>query len=705
VNSAIEEVIRTLVEALVIVTLVVFAFLGSPRSVLIPVIAIPLSLIGTFAMMAAFGFSINLLTLLALVLAIGLVVDDAIIVVENVNRHLEEGQKPFPAAIQAARELGGPIIAMTVVLVAVYVPIGFQSGLTGALFTEFAFTLVGAVTISAIVALTLSPMMCSRLLKPHAEGDRGWEARLIRGIDRVFDRVRRGYSRRLKGSLDYLPVTATFAVLVLGSIYFLYGATKSELAPQEDQGVIITFATSAPNSTIDQRQIYAREVYRIGAGHKETDHVFQLDVPGQSIAGFVLKPWDQRALTTNQLQPIVQGELGGIAGAQIVAFQPPPLPGSNGLPIQFVISTTGPFEPLNDVAQKFLQEALATGRFIFLNTDLKIDSPQATVVIDRDKASHLGLKMSDIGGAMGSMLGGGYVNYFALDGRSYKVIPQVQQSSRLNTDQLLDYYVRAADGSSVPLSTVATIVTKAIPQSLNHFQQLNSATIQGVAFPGVSQAEALETLKDLAARTLPQGYSVDYGGASRQYVQETGGFVVTFAFALIIIYLSLAALFESFRDPLIILFSVPMSIAGALVFLMALSTVGMLGATLNIYTQVGLVTLMGLISKHGILIVEVANELQAAGKSRREAIEEAAAIRLRPILMTTAAMVLGVVPLIVATGAGALSRFSMGLVIASGLAVVTLFTLFVVPAVYVMLAADHSKKQAAGDLADAAPGD
>jgi multidrug efflux pump len=313
--------------------------------------------------------------------------------------------------------------------------------------------------------------------------------------------------------------------------------------------------------------------------------------------------------------------------------------------------------------------------------------------------------MSDIGGALGAMLGGGYVNYFALDGRSYKVIPQVQQSSRLNTDQLLDYYVRAADGSSVPLSTVAKIVTKAIPQSLNHFQQLNSATIQGVAFPGVSQAEALETLKDLAARTLPQGYSVDYGGASRQYVQETGGFVVTFAFALIIIYLSLAALFESFRDPLIILFSVPMSIAGALVFLMALSTVGMLGATLNIYTQVGLVTLMGLISKHGILIVEVANELQAAGKSRREAIEEAAAIRLRPILMTTAAMVLGVVPLIVATGAGALSRFSMGLVIASGLAVGTLFTLFVVPAVYVMLAADHSKKQPAGDLADAAPGD
>ncbi|CAN5900659.1 efflux RND transporter permease subunit [soil metagenome] len=704
VNSSIEEVIRTLVEALLIVTLVVFAFLGSIRSVLIPVIAIPLSLIGAFAMMAAFGFSINLLTLLALVLAIGLVVDDAIIVVENVNRHLEEGQTPFDASIQAARELGGPIIAMTVVLIAVYVPIGFQRGLTGALFTEFAFTLVGAVTVSAIVALTLSPMMCSRMLKPHDKADRGWEARLIRGIDHVFDRLRGGYSRWLKGSLNYMPVTATFAVLVLVSIFFLYTATNSELAPQEDQGVIITLATSAPNSTIDQRQIYSREVYKMGSGHKETGHVFQLDVPGQSIAGFVLKPWDQRTITSNQLQPILQQQLNTVAGAQIVAFQPPPLPGSNGLPIQFVISTTGPFEPLNEVAQRFLQEALATGRFIFLNTDLKIDAPQATVVIDRDKASQLGLKMNDIGGSLGAMLGGGYVNYFALDGRSYKVIPQVQQNSRLNIDQVLDYHIRAADGTSVPLSTVAKLVTKAIPESLNHFQQLNSATIQGVAFPGVSQAEALDTLKELAARTLPVGYSVDYGGASRQYVQETGGFVVTFGFALIIIYLSLAALFESFRDPLIILFSVPMSIAGALIFLMALSTVGVLGATLNIYTQVGLVTLMGLISKHCILIVEVANELQTTGKSKREAIQEAAAIRLRPILMTTAAMVLGVVPLIIATGAGALSRFSMGLVIASGLSIGTLFTLFVVPAVYVMLAADHSKKQPAA-TAEAAAGD
>ena len=705
VNSAIDEVIRTLVEALVIVTLVVFVFLGSVRSVLIPTIAIPLSLIGTFTMMAAFGFSINLLTLLALVLAIGLVVDDAIIVVENVNRHLEEGQQPIPAAIQAARELGGPIIAMTVVLVAVYVPIGFQRGLTGALFTEFAFTLVGAVTISAIVALTLSPMMCSRLLKPHREDDRGWEARLIRLIDRTFDGLRRGYARWLHGSLNYLPVTAVFAAIILGSIYFLYAGTKSEIAPQEDQGVIITLSTSAPNATIDQRLMYSRQIYDIFARHSEMDHVFQLDVPGQSIAGIVLKPWDRRAMTSNQLQPIIQQEVARIAGAQVVAFQPPPLPGSNGLPVQFVINTTGAFEQLNEVAQTFLQEATKSGMFIFLNTDLKIDQPQSTVVIDRDKASQLGLRMSDIGSALSSMLGGGYVNYFGLDGRSYKVIPQVQQRSRLNTDQLLNYYIRAADGSSVPLSTVARIVTKTIPESLNHFQQLNSATIQGVAFPGVAQADALGYLKDLAARTLPQGYTIDYGGPSRQYIQESGGFVVTFAFALIIIFLSLAALFESFRDPLIILFSVPMSIAGALVFLMVLSTLGVLGATLNIYTQVGLVTLMGLISKHGILIVEVANELQRTGKSKREAVEEAAGIRLRPILMTTAAMVLGVVPLIVASGAGALSRFSMGLVIASGIAIGTLFTLFVVPAVYVMLAADHSKKQETGDLAGVASGD
>jgi multidrug efflux pump len=688
VNSSIHEVIRTLVEALLIVTLVVFLFLGSPRSVAIPVIAIPLSLIGTFTMMLIFGFSINLLTLLALVLAIGLVVDDAIIVVENVNRHLEEGMAPFAAAIQAARELGGPIIAMTIVLIAVYVPIGFQGGLTGALFTEFAFTLVGAVTVSAIVALTLTPMMCSRLLKPHATDRSGWQERLTDFIDRVFERVRRLYQNLLHGSLNYRPVTFVFALLVLASIYVFYSFSQSELAPQEDQGVVITLQTAAPNSTLQQRQIYAHEQYKIFASHPETDHVFQLDVPGQAVAGMVLKPWEERTRGANELQFEIQNQVNNIAGAKIVAFQPPPLPGGIGLPVQFVIGTTQSFTQLNEVVQAFTEAALQSGKFLFLDTDLKIDKPQSTVTIDRDKAAQLGLTMSDVGSSLASMLGGGYVNYFSLDGRSYKVIPQVQQSSRLNADQVLNYYIRAADGSTVPLSTIASITTKTVPQSLNHFQQINAAIIQGVAFPGVTTGDTVKFLQDYAATKLPQGFSIDFGGPSRQYVQESSGFILTFAFALIIIFLALAAQFESFRDPLIILVSVPMSLAGALAFIFL--SVG--GATLNIYTEVGLVTLMGLVSKHGILIVEFANELQRQGRSKREAVEMAAGIRLRPILMTTAAMVLGVIPLLIATGAGAMSRYSMGLVIATGIAIGTLFTLFVVPAFYMLLAADHSKK-------------
>ncbi len=685
VNSSIREVIVTLLEALVIVTLVIFAFLGSVRSVLIPLVAIPLSLIGSFIIMLALGFSINLLTLLALVLAIGLVVDDAIIVVEKVNRHFDEGMQPVPAAIAAARELGSPIIAMATVLVAVYVPIGFQGGLTGALFTEFAFTLAGAVIVSSIIALTLSPMMCSRFLKPRDSEGRGH--RLSDFIDRNFDRLRNRYERWLHGSLDFLPVTAVFALVVLGSIYFLYAGAKSELAPQEDEGIIIASSTPAPNATLDQKLLYARQVYQILSKHPETAHVFQIDAPGTSIAGMVFTPWDQRKRTTNQLQPIVQNQLNAVAGVRVAAFQLPPLPGSQGLPVQFVLKTTDPFDQLDQVSQNFLQAAVKSGMFIFLDSDLKIDGPQSVVQIDRNKTAQLGLKMSDVGAALGGMLGGAYVNYFSLDNRSYKVIPQVQQKSRLNVQQLMNYYVGSIGGVPIPLSSVATITSRAIPESINHFQQLNSATIQGVTAPGVAQADALTFLQDLAKRTLPQNYSVDYGGLSRQYIQESSGFIVTFGFALIIIYLALAALFESFRDPIIILVSVPMSIAGALIFI----SVGVGGASLNIYTEVGLVTLMGLISKHGILIVEFANALQQEGKSKREAIEQACGIRLRPILMTTAAMVLGVSPLILASGAGAVSRFNMGLVIASGLAIGTMFTLFVVPAVYMMIAQDHSR--------------
>jgi multidrug efflux pump len=695
VNAAISEVVSTLIEALVIVTLVIFAFMGSPRSVFIPVVAMPLSLVGTFAMMLLFGFSINLLTLLALVLAIGLVVDDAIIVVENVNRHLEEGMTPFNASITAARELGGPIIAMTVVLIAVYVPVGFQGGLTGTLFTEFAITLVGAVTISAIVALTLSPMMCSRFLKAPHTGTRDWETKLIAFIDRRFEEVHRLYMRLLHASLRTIPVTLTFAAIILGSIYFLYTSAQTELAPAEDESFVIAFTTPATNATWQQRRLYGEHSYAIGSKNDELAHLFQIESPGFALTGYVMKPWDQRERSAAQFQAKLQEDLNAVAGLQTAVFLPPSLPGVQGLPIQFSIGTTQSFAQLNEVSQAFLQEATKSGRFIFLNSDLKFNRPQTNIDIDRDKAAQLGMTMSDVGSALSSMLGGGYVNYFSIEGRSYKVIPQVQQSSRLNPDQVLDYHIRAPSGATFPLSTIATLSSKTVPESLNHFQQLNAATIQGVPMPGTTLGDTIQYLQDLAERTLPQGYFIDYGGQTRQYVQESSGFILTFAFALIIIYLSLAALFESFRDPVIILVSVPMSIAGALIFI----SLGVGGANINIYTQVGLVTLMGLISKHGILLVEFANERQRAGKSKLEAIEAAASIRLRPILMTTAAMVFGVLPLVFASGAGAVSRFNIGLVIATGISIGTLFTLFVVPAVYLALAADHSADRAADQQA------
>jgi multidrug efflux pump len=692
VNSSIREVIFTLAEALLIVTVVIFLFLGTIRSVIIPTIAMPLSLIGAFFIMLMLGYTINLLTLLALVLAIGLVVDDAIIVVENVHRHIEAGMKPLPAALQGARELAGPIIAISVVLIAVYVPIGFMGGLTGALFTEFAYTLAGAVAVSAVIALTLSPMMSSRFLKPT---NHGAQSRFSAFIDGQFNGLRRIYERVLHGSLNTLPVIGVFSVIILTSIYFLYISSKSELAPQEDQGIVISFVTAAPNASLDQTRLSTRQVYDTYASFPETAHVFQFDgVTGlnSGILGMVLKPWDERKRTASQLQPIVQANLGRIAGARAVAFQPSPLPGSGrGLPVQFVIGTTEPFEHLNDVSLALMGKAYASGMFAYLDSDLKIDKPQTTVEFNREKAAQLGLTMRDLGSALGSMLGGGYVNYFSLGGRSYKVIPQVMQQNRLNAAQLQNYYITTPGGASVPLSTVSKLKTTVVPESLNHFQQLNSATISAVTAPGVTQGQALETLRSLAAAELPQGYSIDYAGQSRQFVQESSALIATFIFALIIIYLSLAALFESFRDPLIVLVSVPMSICGAMIFI----SLGIGGASLNIYTEVGLVTLIGLISKHGILIVQFANDLQREGKGKREAVETAAAIRLRPILMTTAAMVLGVLPLVTASGAGAAGRFNMGLVIMSGISIGTLFTLFVVPAMYMFLAAEHAKKEAA----------
>lgn len=698
VKASIREVIESLVEALFVVTFVVFAFLGSPRSVLIPVVAIPLSLIGAFAMMAAFGFSINLLTLLALVLAIGLVVDDAIIVVENVNRHLDLGSGPMEAAKAAAAELGAPIVAMTVVLIAVYVPIAFQSGLTGALFTEFALTLAGSVTISGIVALTLTPMLSSRFLK-HIDRERpDWEGKMINFVDAVFNRLHRLYTRLLHASLDTLPVTIIFAAIVLGSIYFLASHSAKELAPTEDQGVVLFSSTSAPNATIGQRAIWDSTLDAAILKYPDVAHAFQIDSSGVNILGAVLKPWGQRR-PAGVLSGLMQGTASEVdAGQQVVAFSIPPLPGSSGLPIQFVIKSTNTATSLYPGSQALLRAALKSGKFIFLMSDLKVDQPEVTVEIDRDKAAMLGLNMQDIGAALGQALGGGYVNYFDLDGRPYQVIPQTNRLARLNVADLRNYYVLSKNGVNVPLSAIATLKQSVIPETINHFQQQNSATLSGVAAPGVSTAEALKTLQSLATQILPAEDTVDYAGATRQFVQASNSFIITFCFALIIIFLALAALFNSFRDPLIILVSVPMSIAGALIFIY----IGVGGLSLNIYTEVGLVTLMGLVSKHGILIVEVANEARShRGMSKREAVEYAANIRLRPILMTTAAMVVGVMPLIFAVGAGAGSRFAMGMVIATGLSIGTLFTLFVVPAVYMLISGKHEQMGAQG--ADAPP--
>jgi multidrug efflux pump len=683
VNASIYDVLKSLVESLVIVTLVIFAFLGSPRAIAIPVIAMPLSLVGAIAVMLVLGFTINLLTLLALVLAIGLVVDDAIIVVENVNRHIEEGEAPMVAAISAARELSSPIIAMTLVLISVYVPIGFQTGLTGALFTEFAFTVAGAVTVSAIIALTLTPMMSSRILVKFDRQNPNWEAKIVHFIDRRFDEVHRIYTRLLKSSLSALPVTLLFAAIILTSIYFLATGAKSELAPQEDQGFVANFGTSAPNATMQQKSLWDHKIGEIvQAQTSSVADFFQLDLPGTEITGVVMKPWNKRSVTAVQLQTILQNaEDTQIAGQQVVAFQPPALPGAEGLPFSYVIKTTAPISNLYPISQQLLAAALKSGKFIFLSSDLKIDQPQSNVIIDRDKASELGLNMSDIGAALSQALGGNYVNYFAYYDRSYKVIPQVNRISRLNASQLSNYTVISANGIPVPLSAVAKITTSVIPETINHFQQQNSATLAGVVAPGVSEQDALATMQKLAAQIVPTGYTADYAGPLRQFVQESNGFLGTFGFAVVIIFLALSALFNSFRDPLIILVSVPMSIAGALIFIY----LGFGGVSLNIYTEVGLVTLMGLVSKHGILMVDMANKAQLDGMSKREAIEHAAGIRLRPILMTTAAMVLGVAPLIISSGAGAAARINMGVVIASGLSIGTVFTLFVVPAVYLVL--------------------
>ncbi len=684
IQDSINEVFRTIVEAVLIVLVVIFLSLGSMRAAIIPAVAVPLSLIGGASVMLALGFSINLLTLLAMVLAIGLVVDDAIVVVENVHRHIEEGKTRIQAAIVGARELLLPIISMTTTLLAVFAPIGFMGGLVGTLFTEFAFTLAGAVLVSGIVALTLSPMMSSKVLK--AGGEQG---RFERAVEHFFTRLADRYQRSLHGSLQYVTVTMVFAVAILISIYFMFVTSRAELAPVEDQSILFFKADAPQTATIDYDEIYTRKIVQAFESipeYKESFFLLGMGSPSTVFGGFKMPPPTQRHRSQMQIQPELQGKLAQIAGLQVAVFNRPSIPGAGGgLPVQFVITSDSGYGRMMGFADQIVARAMHSGRFMFLRKSVNFDRPSTRIIVNRDLAGDLGVSMQDIGRELAAMLGGGYVNRFNLEGRSYKVIPQVARKFRLDHSMLNNYYVRSGSGGLIPLSTLVSFSDSVEPSSRPQFQQLNAVTLEGVMMPGTSMGDALDFLKMQAREILPRGFGYDYSGESRQYAQQGSALITTFFLAILVIYLVLAAQYESWRDPIIILVSVPMSIAGALIFI----TVGL--ASINIYTQVGLITLIGLVAKNGILIVQFANQLQIEQHmSKREAVEQAARVRLRPILMTTVAMIVAMIPLLTATGPGAVSRFDIGLVIANGLGIGTLFTLFVVPAVYVLLARDHA---------------
>ena len=769
IEDALSEILRTLVETLLIVAVVIFLFLGSIRSVFIPLVSMPLSLIGALFVMLVLGFTINLLTLLAIVLAVGIVVDDAIVVVENIERHIREGLSPIDAAILGARELVGPVISMTITLAAVYAPIGFQGGLTGALFREFAFTLAGAVTVSGLVALTLSPMMSSRLLRGAEDEERG----LTGVINHFFDRLRSRYERTIgkliarREDRSVKPMLLTFAIasvvcvvlawlgsqtglikslfvvvpLALSGVVavgafvalifdFLLGRryasvhlvlmlatlltlligpflmlAQRELAPKEDQGVVFSILLPSPTATVDQNILYAREVQKIFEGVPEYDQSFQITGATFGFAGMILKPWSERTRSAMEIEQTLQGPAASLPGVNLVVMTPEPLPSGGSMPIEFVIRSTADHQQMLEYAEQLLQYANgaandpnAAPTFYFADADLKFDLPQVAIDIDKDKVAAMGLSLSDVARDLGSMLGGGYVNRFINEGRSYRVIPQVERGERLNPEQLLDYHIRGPQGQLIPLSTIATLKHTVQPRTLNRFQQLNSVKITGV---GPSIDNALKKLEAKAAEILPPGYSIDYGGQSRQLRNEGEALWKAAVLALILIFLVLAAQFNSFRDPFIILLgSVPLALFGAMLPIFLWKT------SLNIYSQIGLITLVGLIAKNGILIVEFANTLQEQGLSKSDAIRRAAATRLRPVLMTSAATVFGHMMLIFVTGPGAAARNSIGWVLVVGMAVGSLFTLFVVPAFYMLIARNHqaaAEKNAALQPAVAQP--
>ena len=680
ISDSIDEVFKTLAEAVLIVLAVIFLSLGSLRAAIVPAVAVPLSLIGGAFLMLLMGFSINLLTLLAMVLAIGLVVDDAIVVVENVHRHIEQGESRRQAAILGARELAVPIIAMTTTLIAVYAPIGFMGGLVGTLFTEFAFSLAAAVLISGVVALTLSPMLSGKVLKPA-----GSTGRFERAVERFFEWLSGRYLTSLHGLLKHPPVMAVFALILLVGIWFMFTTSKNELAPTEDQSILFFQAVAPQTTTVEYNQVYARQIIDIFETIPEYHESFVLVGFGGdasvTFGGFKMTSSRQRERSQMEVNPELQGKLGQVAGMQVAVFPRPSLPAAGrGLPVQFVITTDAGYEDLDQIGGELIGRAMGSGKFMFLRKSVEFSRPKTNIRIDRNRAGDLGIDMREIGRSLSIMLGDGYVNRFSLAERSYEVIPQVSRAYRLEPSLLNDYYLESASGGLVPLSNLVSFEDSVEPSRRTQFQQLNALTLEGIMAPGVTIGEAIDLLEAQAREVLPRGYAWDFMGESRQYARQGSALVVTFFMSLLVIYLVLAAQFESWRDPFIILVSVPMSIFGATAFL----TLGF--ASINIYTQVGLITLIGLVAKNGILIVEFANQLRIhEGLQRRDAVEQAARIRLRPILMTTVSMVVAMVPLLVATGPGAVSRFHIGLVIATGLGVGTLLTLFVVPAFYVLL--------------------
>ncbi len=712
VSNAITEVSKTLIDTLAIVIVVIFLFLGSMRSVIVPVIAIPVSLIGGIFLMQIFGFTLNLLTLLAIVLSVGLVVDDAIVVVENVERHLREGRTPREAALLGARELIGPVIAMTVTLVAVYAPIGLQGGLTGALFREFALTLAGAVTISGIVALTLSPVMASRLLKSAEEEERGFSG----WINRRFDSLRDAYGRALASTLRARPAVYLVWIVVSLCTVPMFMFSPKELAPTEDQSVLFGIINTAANASTDQREVWSKASEAALLETPEAAITFQFMFPpsiGASLGadgfgGLVVKPRSERTRSVSEIVPEVQAKLSAIPGIQMFATTPPALPGGSNFPVEFVLTSTGDAKQLLEAAETIQAKAAASGLFFFPPIiDLKIDQPQATVVIDRDKVATLGLSMSQVGSDLAVAIGGNFVNRFNMDGRSYKVIPQVERSARLTPEQLGELRIRGPDGQMIPVSSFARIDHSVVPRSLNRFQQLNAVKLSGMSARTLD--DALVFLETTAREVLPPGFGVDYTGESRQLRTEGNKFLPAFAMAILLIFLALAVQFNSFRDPLVILLgSVPLAMFGALVFtVLKMPNPNMphwtsgFTTTLNIYSEVGLVTLVGLIAKNGILIVEFANQLQQRGFGKLEAVHEAAMVRLRPVLMTSIATIAGHFPLVLVSGAGAAARNSIGLVLVGGMAIGTLFTLFVVPSLYVLIARSRTGTEHADEPLDA----